>query len=359
MFSEKQIRDAFYDSARSYGFVHAQKELNIRNLRVDIFAVDKKHNPFIIEFKKSKNRHIIGQAAQYLALAPSLKEKISQKINFYDINWQNLQVLLFAPEFDLRDYEASNYEPLKGKVHFFTYNVVTDYREEKIFGLKLDYHGEKSRCPIRLPIEKLQKIDLMTAHQQYISIENKQSKKQYYTTHILPVLEEVQDKLRQMFEDKPLYPHISYFSQNDHYMLRLGTDKRHSHRASVVVSFLYDFLGDGCTYFGFDLTHSLSEAQILSKEFRKNPKFYAKKISKLGGYEILIPNTGIRCALPIGVMTEKGVEMLLSAYNPKAMKDCYFRITRSHEGILTQKEIIENLSTEVKVFEFLLKNFLG
>ena len=156
MFSEKQIRDFFCESAKSYNFVVAQKELNIKKLRIDVFAIDKKHNPFIIEFKKSRNRHIIGQASQYLALAQSLKEEISQKVNFYQINWQNLKVLLFAPDFDRRDYEAANYEPLKGKVHFFTYSVVKDYREEKVFGLKLTYQGEKNKCPIHLPTESLQ-----------------------------------------------------------------------------------------------------------------------------------------------------------------------------------------------------------
>lgn len=309
MFSEKQIRDFFYDSAKSYNFAVAQKELNIKNLKIDVFAIDKKHNPFIIEFKKSKNKHIVGQASQYLALAQSLKEEISQKVDFYQINWQNLKVLLFAPDFESRDYEASNYEPLKGKVHFFTYSVVKDYREEKIFGLKLDYQGEKNKCPIHLPTESLQKVDLLTAHQQYLNIENKKSKKQYYTQNILPVLEEVQTELHQMFKDKRLYPHISYFSQNDHYLLRLGTDKRHTHRASVAVT----FNNDGRVYFGFDLTHSLSEGQLLSKEFQKNTKFYAKRITRLSDYEILIPNTGIWFALPIRGIDEKGIEMLLSA----------------------------------------------
>jgi hypothetical protein len=352
MFSEKQIRDFFCESAKSYNFVVAQKELNIKKLRIDVFVIDKEHNPFIIEFKKSRNRHIIGQASQYLALAQSLKEEISQKVNFYQINWQNLKVLLFAPDFDRRDYEAANYEPLKGKVHFFTYSVVKDYREEKVFGLKLTYQGEKNKCPIHLPTESLQKVDLLTAHQQYLDTENKKAKKQYYTLNILPVLEEVQTELYQMFKDKGLYPHISYFSHNDHYLLRLGTDRKHTHRASVAVTFNID----GIVYFGFDLTHSLIEGQILSKEFQKNTKFYAKQITRLRDYQILIPNTGIWFPLPIGGIEEKGIAMLLSAYSPKAMKDCYLIITRDYEGeILSREDIIENLCVEVEVFEFLLK----
>ena len=164
------------------------------------------------------------------------------------------------------------------------------------------------------------------------------------------MLEEVQTELYQMFKDKGLYPHISYFGH--HYLLRLGTDRKHTQRASVAVT----FNSDGRVYFGFDLTHSLIEGQILSKEFQKNTKFYAKQITRLRDYEILIPNTGIWFSLPIGGIEEKGIAMLLSAYSPKAMKDCYLIITRDYEGeILSREDIIENLCVEVEVFEFLLK----
>ena len=37
--SEAMIRDFFYDSATSYGFIHAEKELTIEGLRIDIFAI--------------------------------------------------------------------------------------------------------------------------------------------------------------------------------------------------------------------------------------------------------------------------------------------------------------------------------
>jgi hypothetical protein len=351
MFSEKQIRNFFHDSAQSYGFVCSQKELNIKSLKIDIFAVDKSHNPFIIEFKKSKNKHIVGQSAQYLALAPSSKEDISRKLNFFNINWENLKVLLIAPDFDGRDYDAANYKPLKGKVHFFRYEVIPDYREEKVFALKLSYQGEKSKCPIRLPVKNLGKVDFSTSHQQFLSINNSKSKRQYYASTILPALEEASEQLSQLFESENLYPHISYFGQNDFYLLRLGTAKKQTHRASVSVS----FSADGTINFGFDLTHSIEEGKILSKEFQNNLKFYAKKVSKFQDYCLFIPNTGIPYTLPIGGMEVRGIELLLSGYNPKVMKDCYIRITRNHEGTLTQKVLVENLCIEVKNFEFLLK----
>lgn len=69
--TEREIRDFFYDSATYYGFVKVEKELNIGGLRIDIFAIDSNHNPYIIEFKKTKNRHVVGQSAQYLAIVPS------------------------------------------------------------------------------------------------------------------------------------------------------------------------------------------------------------------------------------------------------------------------------------------------
>lgn len=55
VFQESDIQNFFYESIASYGFIHAHKELNVEGLRIDIFAIDKNHNPYIIEFKKKKD----------------------------------------------------------------------------------------------------------------------------------------------------------------------------------------------------------------------------------------------------------------------------------------------------------------
>ena len=47
---EKDVRDFFFNTKENYNIVAAEKELNIDGLRIDIFAVDKDSNPFIIEF---------------------------------------------------------------------------------------------------------------------------------------------------------------------------------------------------------------------------------------------------------------------------------------------------------------------
>lgn len=73
---ENELRDFFFKSLSVYGLKHGKKELSIAGLRIDIFAIDAKHTPYVIEFKKEQDRHIVGQAAHYLSLIPTYKQHI-------------------------------------------------------------------------------------------------------------------------------------------------------------------------------------------------------------------------------------------------------------------------------------------
>jgi hypothetical protein len=44
---ESEIRDFFFNALSAYGLKHGKKELSIEGLRIDIFAIDKKHIPYI------------------------------------------------------------------------------------------------------------------------------------------------------------------------------------------------------------------------------------------------------------------------------------------------------------------------
>lgn len=48
---ERDVRDFFFKTKENYNLVVGHKELYIDGLRIDIFAIDKQGNPFIIEFK--------------------------------------------------------------------------------------------------------------------------------------------------------------------------------------------------------------------------------------------------------------------------------------------------------------------
>ena len=183
---EVDVRDFFFEAISSYGFVTAKKELYIEGLRIDIFAIDKNHNPYIIEFKKSKNKHIVGQAAQYLAIVPSYKEELSKKINFYTINWENLNIILIAPGFFDRDLTAGNYDPLKNRVHFYTYKVVKTLRKD-IFGIPLTYLGPNEQGPIILPNEIGDENDLIDLYKFFDKLDTRESKREYYSNHIIPL----------------------------------------------------------------------------------------------------------------------------------------------------------------------------
>lgn len=156
---ERDVRDFFFKTKENYNLVAGQKELYIDGLRIDIFAVDKQGNPFIIEFKKDKNRHIVGQSAHYLALIPAKHGDIEKKINYFNINWTNLKVLCIAKSFNQRDFDALNFEPIKDRVFLYQYNIIKDYREKAIFGFDLIHKGDNGTSPLYIPSKPTNELD--------------------------------------------------------------------------------------------------------------------------------------------------------------------------------------------------------
>lgn len=343
---EKDVRDFFFKTKENYNLVAGQKELYIDGLRIDVFAVDKQGNPFIIEFKKDKNRHIVGQSAHYLALIPAKHQDIEKKLNFFNINWGNLKVLCIAKSFNQRDFDALNFEPIKDRVFLYQYIIIKDYREKSIFGLDLIYMGENGSSPLFIPPKPVDQLDFAEHFKKVATIEGKENKRQYYTNTILPLLNEVTDELRTKYADMKLYPHISYFQSGPHVLFRLGLDKNKSHRAAISVTFIDDEIS--C---GFDLTHSLKDAFSFKSVYDQDSKAMIKHFLSLRGYSIWIPNSGITSSLFIEDLNEKGISVLINNYNPVIKRDCYLRITRLYEKTtLTTTELVMLFDEEYRTF---------
>ncbi|MDR2192787.1 MAG: hypothetical protein LBO62_07930 [Endomicrobium sp.] len=345
--NEFAIRDFFYNSLQTYGLKIGYKELSIEGLRIDIFAIDAKHNPYILEFKKGKDRHIVGQAAQYLALIPTYRQQIEKKLNFFDIKWDNIKIICIAQSFSKRDFQAANYAPLKEKVYFYSFQITLNSRG-KIFALNLKYSGNQKDHPLLLPEKIVDKYDVKQMSEAFHNITNLTARREYYSRTILPFLKNISSELKE-FEKYGLYQHNSLWKK--WFLVRFGTGRQNAHRISIAIS----FFKEGITY-GFDLTHSFEEAQKLkdklaNKSVRK--RFIANTL-KLEDYFLYIPNSGIKCSLPLCDIDEKGLNLLLDAYQPKTNKDCYLIITKEYEQDSISLEQAANvIREEYKKFKYI------
>jgi len=353
---EADIRDFFFKGAESYGFIKVQKELSIDGLRIDIFAIDKDHNPYVIEFKKEKARHIVGQGAMYLALAPSYRNEICKKIEFYDINWNNLKVILIAPDFFDRDLTAGKYDPLKGRIHFYSFNIVLN-RNKDIFGLSMAYLGPDEVGPMLLPVIT-DKYDFVDLYKRLFELENKESRHDYYTNYFIPLFEKIKEKLDPYFNEHGLYYHTSYFNGvPPYFMVRYGTHKKKSHRASIIFGLYSETI-----VFGFDLTHSLEEGKKLSEYFHDKSKCQtiAKELLSCEDHYLWIPFSGIRSSISIEDLEEKALVMLLKSYNPIKVKDSYLHIITDYEyEHIFVEDAIDTMIGEHKKFKFLFDILQG
>ena len=349
---EKDVRDFFFNTKENYNIIAAEKELNIDNLRIDIFAVDSEGNPFIIEFKKGSNRHIVGQSSHYLALLSSSKHKaIENKLKYFNINWANLKVLCIAKSFNQRDFDALDYEPIKGRVFLYEYSIILDYRKKAIVGLDITYKGAAGTSPIHLPLRPGNEIDFYKHFEKLTALEGRERKRQYYTDNILWFLQEVSELLDAKYNVKGLYTHISYFISGPNVMFRLGIDKKQSHRACVDISFQKKLIVSG-----FDITHALPDANKLVEMIKSNSKQLEKKILSLKDYYIYAPNIGIGDNIYIDTLNLKGIKLILENYKPILMRDCYFKISRDYEkGTMSKKDIMDIFKKELETFNFLLE----
>ena len=113
-------------------------------------------------------------------------------------------------------------------------------------------------------------------------------------------------------------------------MIRIGTDKKSSHRASIGIF----FCGESIEY-GFDLTHSIKEAKDLANKINHDSNILrdlVKNLLKLEDYYIWIPNTGIFSILWLTDFNEKGLSTYLKSYEPIDDKDCYFKVLKVYES---------------------------
>lgn len=345
---EHEIREFFFKALSTYGLKHGKKELSVGGLRIDIFAIDKKNIPYIIEFKKDKNRHIVGQAAQYLALVPTFRDQIEKTLNLYEIKWDKLMVLCIAPDFMERDYKAAEYEPLKGKVHFYTFKILQNSRK-KVFAINLEYNGSDKIGPLIIPQQIVDKYDIKQIVKEFSNIVEKEARREYYSSIILPILNEVGENLPK-FNECRLFQHNSYW--NKQFTLRFGTNKIKAHRASIILVF------SNTIYYGFDLTHSLDEGKHLSEIFQDVEKRndFIKPILKLRDYCVYMPNTGIVKPIPIEIINKKGFNMLFQSYRPEKFKDCYFRIIKEYKNdSMSIENAVNIIKDEYKKFEFIFK----
>lgn len=109
-------------------------------------------------------------------------------------------------------------------------------------------------------------------------------------------------------------------------------------------------------WYGFDLTHALKDAQKIVKAI-SNPKTcqsFIEKTLQLEKYFIWIPNTGIRQYIDINYLNEKGLNLLLSNYQPEKMRDCYISINKYYEeDTLTVDQAVELINSEIKRFKYI------
>ena len=353
---EKDVRDFFFKTKENYNLIVGQTELNIDGLRIDVFAVDNQGNPFIIEFKKDKNRHIVGQSAHYLALIPTKHKEIEKKLQCFNINWNNLKVLCIAKSFNQRDFDALNFDPIKGRVYLYEYKIVKDYRQNSIFGIDLFYTGDSSDSPLYIPEKPTNQLDFAVHFKQLTKIDGKENKRQYYTNTILPLLNQVANELNKKYADIKMYSHISYFQGGPHVLFRLGLDKEKSHRAAIAVTFIEDIIESG-----FDITHSIMDAQSFKNSYNLNKDTTIDFLLSLKDYEIWIPNSGIKSTIYIEDINHKGIDLLVNNYNPVLNKDCYLRITKaSKKTTLTTQELVMLFDEEYHKFKYLfeqMKNY--
>lgn len=349
--TENDIRDFFFKTKELYSLIAGEKELNIDGLRIDIFAVDDCGNPFIIEFKRGKNRHIVGQSAHYLAVIQSKHKEIELRLKYFNINWQNIKVICIAQSFNKRDIDALTFEPIKDRVFLYTFSIVKDYREKSIFALQLSSVNGSRTSPLKLPPVETHNVNFHEHVKKIASIQGKERQRQYYADTVLPILDLVKQSLREKFEERALYPHISYFQSGPHIRFRLGLNKTHSHRASIEVSFFKTGVESG-----FDLTHCVPDAQALKSAYIESPDEMVQSLSKLRDYELFIPNVGITEICAIANFNDKGLNMFLSNYDPKKNRDCYFILLRPCvKDLLSQEDLLNLFEQEYSAFKFLIE----
>jgi 5-methylcytosine-specific restriction endonuclease McrA len=194
--------------------------------------------------------------------------------------------------------------------------------------------------------------DFIKRFTNYIQIARKEDREKQYITNVEPFLQEVADELSVKYANQKLYPHISNF--RTHVLLRLGPDKKMTHRASIGVLFSDDYVNSG-----FDLTHALGDAHQLRMLFREKTNEIANEILKLQDHSLWMPNAGITQFTPISNLSLLKLKRTLLRYDPEAMRECYIHIKRDYTArTLSKKQLVNVFVKDRNRFAFLLDEIL-
>jgi hypothetical protein len=345
--TEKEVIDYLNKNYKSFGFKFSKKELSIGNLRIDIFAIDKNDVPYIIELKKIKSKHVVGQAFHYLTSISPFKDKIENEINIFNIKWDERIAICVAPEFYLDDYNAAKDIIIDGKVNLYQYSLIRNSRN-KIFSLNLEYKGPNKLGPLVLPNKIFNHENIIENIHEMLTNTSFSYRKEYYSSIIIPIFESIKKELIK-FSQFGLYP--SYTFWDTWLELKLATSNKIKHRASICIEFSENNIN-----FGFSLVHSLNEALKLSTLFKNNElkQNFINNTLSLEEYSIFIPNSGFDICLNLDTINNKGLDMLLSAYRPQKMRDSYLQILASYdENFMKINDAVKLIKQEYNKFKYI------
>ena len=236
-----EIIDYFYNKLSDYDLKFGRKELKIKELRIDIFAIGKDNTPFIIEIKRDKNRHIVGQALQYFSLVIMHRKKIENIIGISEINWNDLKILFFAPDFYERDYCVYNSGPLSGRVHFYKFEIIKNNTE--IILLDFEYAGPDKNGPLKLS-SIFNEYDIIKLKNDYFNYKDTNIRDTYYLENIVSVFEDMRNSLVE-YQKIGFYLHWFRTKENinDENLFRIFLSKNHQEtESSLNASISIDFL---------------------------------------------------------------------------------------------------------------------
>jgi hypothetical protein len=353
---ELEIRDYFFDRIIAYGLKYGIKELTVELLRIDIFAIGQDNTPYIIEFKKTKDKHIVGQAAQYLSLVPVFKKQIEHEINFYEVKWENLQILCLAPGFYERDFTAYKYDPLKGKIHFYECNALEN-NSKQVAVLDIEYLGPEKNGPLLLPHKTVDKNNLVEIRNECFKYQNLNARREYFIEVITPIFNEIGNRLFE-YQNIGLYKHDNLLCMDRHdltcgfYEICFSNNKSDRHGATIKIKFFQDEI-----HYGFDLllTDSFYEAKKLSEYLKdtENCKRFVKKTLEFEDYYLLTSDVD-KMPNIIYFWDKERLESFLKSYDPEKDDSCRFRIMKHFEKRkMFENDAIDIIRHEYKAFRYI------
>jgi hypothetical protein len=354
---EFEIINFFSNRLCDFDLYYTKKELRIEGLRIDIFAIGQDRTPYIIEIKREKNRHIVGQASQYLSLALMYCKKIEKDIGFFDINWKELKILCFAPDFYERDYSVYNSEPLKGKIHFYRFEIIKN--DTGIILLDFEYAGPEKQGPLKLN-QLINKNDLIIMKNEYYNYKEVYTRDMYYLKTIVPVFESIKEQLLE-YQKIGFYVHWLRTKENinEHNFFRLFLSTNQIDTESSLGSSIYIDFFDNEILYGFELPNNkfkeVNKFISYLKE-KSNNDLFIKNLLKFKDFDIFFPNANSRHLIPIGLLNKKGIEKMIRKYEPDKDNNDRFSIDKLYEKeVMFESDIKQIFNKGYKKFNFLFE----